>query len=362
MLRIVRNKLTASSLGRAFIVTFFFVTLASCLFWLDFFRSYSAEVTVLVIPKSGTTQTFEGVADNMAELTSTLSFYDRVLRENDFIDDDFAGYAPDKRKEQWNNIVSVTKQNTSGVLVIRAIGETQERAKWLASQTAQTMFSFAGLYYNIKTDVDMRIVDGPLVSYVMERPLFYGGVSLLTSFSLTALFFFLLRIVPELIGRKKKNMPLPDTYPLPVQSNFDETLTRRAYPEFGVGESVPWIDPKKFIPEKPHVLSFENQSYEGVNTSSAYGSRTVKHAEAPVNLPTAYDEMDLPVADESSLPFEFEALPDETDIPEPQEERVMMTLQEESVVSAPSVEPVRGEPTQEEYRRRLNALLAHEEK
>ncbi len=362
MLRIIRNKLATSSLGRAFVVTFFFVTLAAGLFWLDFFRSYSAEVTVLIVPKSGTTQTFEGVADNMAELTGTLSFYDRVLAGNDLIDDDFASYAPDKRKEQWNNIVSVTKQNKSGVLVIRAIGDTQERAKWLASQTAQTMFSVAGLYYNVKTDIDMRIVDGPLVSYTVERPFFYAGVSLLTSFSLTALFFFLLRAVPELIWKKKKDIPFPDTYPAPVQSGFDETLMRRAYPEFGVGESVPWIDPKKFIPEKPHVLSFENQSQEGADASSVYGSRTVKHAEAPVNLPTAYDEMDLPVADEASLPFEFEIPSDETNAPELREETIMMTPQEELVASLSSPEPVRGEPTQEEYRRRLNVLLAHKGK
>src|SRR3990167_9926640 len=91
-----RNKLLPPACwARAFLVTLFFVTLASGLFWLDFFRSYQAEVTVLVVSKTGTVQSSGDVAGNVAEIARTLSFYELVLAYNDLIDDAFEGYAPD---------------------------------------------------------------------------------------------------------------------------------------------------------------------------------------------------------------------------------------------------------------------------
>jgi hypothetical protein len=355
MLHIVRNKFLASSLGRAFVVALVFVTFAALLFWLDYFRSYSAEVTVLVVSKSGITDTSSNVADNIAELTRTLSFYDRLLSDNDLIDDDTLGYAPDKRKEYWQNLVMITKQNGSGVLVIRAKSDTPETAKRIALQTAQTMFSVAGLYYNVKTDVDMRIVDGPFVSYVLQKPYLYFGTSLLTSFTLTALFFFLLRTIPIFFVGKKGAQSNADTYSESEKMSLEELASRRAYPEFGENESVPWIDPKKFIPEKPQVLSFEASSQEGDTIAGIYPPvRNVKHAQAPLNLPTADDAMNLPVADEVvSLPFEFEAPPEELEPP------VSQSLKGATLLSSEAVESDHGEPTQEEYRRRLNELLAH---
>lgn len=345
----IRNKLNQSSFVRAFIVTVIFVTLASGLFWLDFFRSYSTEVTVLVVSHSSAIENSSSVADNMAELTKTLSFYNRLLTENDSIDDSFIGYAPDKRKENWNNVVSVTKQNGSGVLIIRANGDTPEKSRQLAMQTAQTMFSVAGLYYNVKTDVDMRIVDGPLVSYTLERPFSYVGIIFLTSFSLTSLFFFLLRRVPELFGKRNTETFVSNTAFLKENGFFDELDERHAYPDFNANDYASWIDPKKFIPEKPQALSFERPAQEETQRVPR-----VKHASAPANLPVASDEMNLPVADEASLPFTFETAPEEIEISEAESFEEITPVIEE-IFSTPN----RGEPTQEDYKRRLNELLAN---
>jgi len=365
----IRNKLNQSSFARAFIVTFLFVTLASGLFWLDFFRSYSTEVTVLVVSHSSATENSSSVADNMAELTKTLSFYDRLLTENDSIDDGFIGYAPDKRKENWNNVVSVTKQNESGVLIIRANGDTPEKSRQFALQTAQTMFSVAGLYYNVKTDVDMRIVDGPLVSYTLQKPFLYVGTILFTSLSLTSLFFFLLRIVPELIGKKKMERTPSDTAFLRELGVFDELDERHAYPEYSANDYTTWIDPKKFIPEKPQALSFERSAQEETQRVSG-----VKHASAPANLPIASDEINLPVADETSLLFEFEPREEDAEVEGIEAESFEDMTTPSIIGEMLPIVPVsfvvpehresastthQGEPTQEDYKRRLNELLAN---
>lgn len=340
-------------------VTLVFVTLAAGLFWLDYFRGYNAEVIVLVVARSGTTETSGEVAANMAELTQTLSFYNRVLSENDLIDDDFDGYTPDKRKVQWNNTVSVTKQDGSGVLIIRANGDTPEKVRRLALQTAQSMFAIASFYYNVRTDADMRMVDGPIVSYAIRTPWLYGGTVLFSGLAVTMLFFFLLRAVPELIGIKSKLISFSDVFAESEKSNIDEALARRAYPEFGVSDTALWIDPKKFIPEKPHTLPFEGQFPETVVAPRIYGEHAVKHSQAPANLPTAPDETDLPVADETSLPFEFETASEETDMSLAQSREDSSAFFPEAASPALSAEREQSEPTQEAYKRRLNELLAN---
>lgn len=326
MFPIALNKFSAlSSLKRAFVVTFVFVTLSAALFWLDFFRSYRATVTVLVVSK--TEMSSQDMTENAVELVRTLSFYERVLADNDLIDDDFEGYAPDQRKALWNDTVSVNRRAASSVLTVRARGETPEKAKRLAKQTAQTLFATMSFYYNVKTEMDVRVIDGPLVSYTLTRPFLFGATSILTGLSITLLFFWFLNAVSGFVARQKMK-------------------TEKIHPAFALGETVPWLDPRKFIPAKP-PFSFKNAFSETSGAPEAAVSQYVAHAPAPANLPIAPMEMELPIADESALPLEFETM-------------------FSSHQGAPLGFPVRGEhniqqqsePTNEEYKRRLNELLA----
>ncbi|OGI15513.1 MAG: hypothetical protein A2878_00190 [Candidatus Moranbacteria bacterium RIFCSPHIGHO2_01_FULL_54_31] len=344
--------LPPASWARAFLVTLFFVTLASGLFWLDFFRSYQAEVTVLVVSKTGTVQSSGDVAGNVAEIARTLSFYERVLADNDLIDDAFEGYAPDARKKAWNDSVSVKRQDQSGTLVIQAHGETPEMAKRLAKQTAQSLFSVAGLYYNVKTDIDMRIIDGPIASYVLARPFLFGVTSLLSGLLVTALFFLLLNLVPGFMSRKSGKLYLSEAR-TKAPSFFDAyAAPEKAYPEFSLGETVPWIDPKKFIPAKSPKLSFKGFEAPVPAPEEIYvpypGTHSIAHAPAPANLPVA-DESQFLGDDEVPLP----AVP-EFGIPAEEPKALFPPTQGEPAAS----EAYRGEPTAEEYKRRLNELLS----
>lgn len=365
MLHTVQNKFAfPASWMRTFVVALFFVTLSAGLFWLDFFRSYRAEMTILVVSRTDTSQSGVAVAENLAGITRTLSFYDRVLADNNFIDDAFLGYAPDKRKKAWNDMVSVRKLDGGSVLTLSATGDTSEEAAVLAKQTAQTLFSVASLYYNVKTDVDIRVIDGPLLRYALVSPLLFGAVSLFTGFFITTLFFLLLNAVPEFIVRRKKNLLLDETAVRQNISLEKYVVPEKAYPEFSPGETVPWIDPKKFIPAKPRALSFENTLQE---TKKSMPS--VAHAPAPANLPVAPSEMELPVADEVFLPFEFEApaLDLEVSFPSKQGDPLGFPIRGEHSIMASMETPSqgesdsttdRGEPTTDEYKRRLNELLS----
>lgn len=346
-----------SAWSRAFIVTLFFVTLASGLFWLDFFRGYRAEVTLLVVPKAGGTADISSAPENLSELARTLSFYERVVAGTDLIDDAFEGYAPDKRKALWNDAVSVKHSGGSGILVVEARGDTPQIAARLARQTAQTLLAVAGFYYNVKTDIDMRIIDGPIVAYVLVRPVIFVLTSLLSGVGVTSLFFVLLSAVPGWVGGRAR-MELPGE-----KGAVSEKTSR----EFALGESIPWIDPRKFIPAKPVTLSFEHSpEIAKESVPSRLSQSAAPHAPAPANLPIA-DEGAAKAADEAALPFSFEAMPEEVEESlvesesEPEAAPIFPVRGEHAIRSAeqpPRAGSETGEPTAEAYKRRLNELLS----
>jgi hypothetical protein len=139
---------------------------------------------------------------------------------------------------------------------------------------------------------------------------------------------------------------------------------------YDIGDAVAYIDPSKFVPTKPSSLPFE-PSYPEVVTPSV-------KAAAPSNLPVADDALALPVSNEP-LPFSFEetglAEYPVADLPFRGEHEIEreaaiaedVTMKEESFSPIDDTVPViesgeptstqRGEPTVEEYKRRLNELL-----
>ena len=249
------------------------------------------------------------------------------MENNDLIDDDFEGYSKDERKAHWNDIVSVHRSDKSGVLSVVATQDTPEKAKRLSEETVKTLFAVASFYYNIQTDIDVRVVDEPIVKTVVAHPVRYVLTSVGSAFGATTLFFLILSILPGMLGKR---------------------VTRVA-PEYPTGASVPFLDPQKFVPARPTTLSFESSHQE---------QRVKKDVSVPT--PLSGSERMLPGMDATELPFQFEeSYPDEgvlTDLP------VTGGFVDEKVTleaATPSVENVKqGEPTIEEYKRRLNELLA----
>lgn len=321
-------------------MTLFFVSLASCLFWLDTFRGYESEARVLVIGKSPSAST-EQVVENFAELTSNLSFYEKVLEMNDLIEDDFEGYPQDERKALWNETVTVERSEKSGVLVITARQDTREQAKRLADATVTTLFSMAGLYYNIKTDVDLRVIDETIMTPALHQPIRYILMSIGSAVVATTLFFWLLSVMPFFFrkrGGKKFSRP----------SSSKGTNTGRSQEGFTLGASVPYIDPQKFVPARPATLTFESSHEEQQIRKEILSSVP---SEEILTQEIHSNERLLPGMDVELLPFEFEEIAPESTREEPM-------IQKEILPEAPIVPVKSGEPTIEEYKRRLNELLS----
>ncbi len=343
---------------RAFLVTLFFVTMAALLFWLDTFRLYQSEVRVFVMSKSPTVTTDEIVA-NLSELSKNLSFSERVFARNDLLDDDFSDYSKDERKALWNETVTVTQSDKSSVLTVTARKTTLEQARLLSEETVKEIFSIAGFYYNVKTDIDLRIVDEPIVKPVLAHPVRYVLTSFGSALGVTALFFGLLSVIPLLFAKRKRVLVSEH----PVQA-APPVKHEKMEPTYSLGEAVPFIDPRKFIPTRPTTLSFGMSHEEEVIRQEIISS--APKAPAPANLPVAsssevlFPGMETKVTE---LPFQFEEVPVKegvADIPPvtAQLNDVPAPYVPTSLEVTPQVEIKQGEPSVEEYKRRLNALLA----
>ena len=124
------------------------------------------------------------------------------------------------------------------------------------------------------------------------------------------------------------------------------SMNESAHQEFALGASVPYIDPQKFVPERPAALTFESSHEEQQIRQEILAPVVPRETDVEGMV---WNERMLPGMDVESLPFELEDTFPEEDSKE------VMPNDSRSEVSEPVPS---GEPTAEEYKRRLNELLA----
>lgn len=329
--------------GAAF-VTLFFITGAAFLFWLDFFRAYETEIQVLVIGKN--TVSSAEISANLAQVAGTLTFYERLLVHAQELEDPFAGLAPDKRKEAWQSKVKVMKARESDTLSLSAHDASVEMSRQWARESTETLFAVASFYYHIRTEADLRIIDGPFTRRVVERPVGYVLTSAGSGLALTTLFFVLLRFVPVFFAALRKRLKRERILGEKEKNDFDETAG------YHVGESVPLIDPKKFLPRRPRTFRFEENPAEQSPHAPVPSAFSAK-ASAPANLPIA------PPAEEKEVNtfYREENIPE--NLPFAEADFTLAGQGEENAPAAGPAVPEITEPTPEEYKARLNKLLAN---
>ena len=174
----------------------FFLVLA------DYFRSYRSEITILFIPKSeaASFQSFS-IVENLIRFPGFLSFYEKMLGENKNLKDEFAGFSKDSKKKMWNRALDIKKDDGSTMMKIGITLNNRDNSNLFARQTARTLFDTASFYYNIKTDADFRIIDGPVTAPVIRYwywlALLSVSLGLAASLVLNILFSFFFRLISK---------------------------------------------------------------------------------------------------------------------------------------------------------------------
>jgi hypothetical protein len=161
---------------KKFNINFSFITLAIILATIFFmvslgsFKYYQSEIKILFIPKNEkiAAQT-PYIMENLVRFPGMLSFYEKTLRENSDIADQFAGKSKDERKKMWNEMLDIQKDDGSSIISFKITSRDKNESQLLAKKTVQTFFSTASFYYDIKTDIDLRIVDETVTKTILKN-------------------------------------------------------------------------------------------------------------------------------------------------------------------------------------------------
>ncbi|MCD6149212.1 hypothetical protein J7J13_00300 [bacterium] len=141
-----------------------------CFLFLENFKSYRSQITVLFIPKSEKIAIqSEQITQNLTELPRNLSFYEKLLNDNKNITDEFVGHTKDKREKLWNKKLKINRQKNSGLIEIGISDNNRIRSEKIVRQTVFTLFNTASRYYNIKNEIDLRVIDGPITDVKIKN-------------------------------------------------------------------------------------------------------------------------------------------------------------------------------------------------
>lgn len=326
---------------------------------IDVFKIYRSEISILVNVKSELAQMqSERIMANIIELPRTLSFYDRLLKFNPDVRDVTLGLESNERKEKWNEMFSIEQvEQDASIFRISMIAKRENDSKQLASKSARTLFDTVAFYYDIKKDVDLRIVEGPISNPQVP---FWPGLLLLSiigGFALSVLlnFFFIIgrnRLIDggDLLKKSyffdfKKKSDAGAEEELESLSNLYQTEQSEApfiFEEKEMGQILPM--------EKASQEDFKFQEIKKITKKFEPG-KYPNFPEMPIRekQPEIVPH-NLPIADDAFF-AQYET---------PQQEIVAEHPKPEVVVEQEPVASVKQEPTPEELKKRLNQLLRGE--
>lgn len=315
--------------------------ISACVFFLLFLESaisYRTSVFMLINTKSViASEQKRAIIQNISEFPTLLSFYEKLLKENPQISDPSKGKSQDARKKYWNKYVEVKSMDNKNqnIIEISVLGNERNESELLAEKTIQTELNFVSYYYNIKEDVEIRIVDGPITSTVID-----GWYWLLIfSILLGILVAFVLQKISDMFGEKifsdKKNFSFSENMKF-LGNNATEKK------EVGLNslEDLYLPEEKNEIKNEISIHTQLEKAYDAIKiaqqdpTFPEISAKHISKASAPDNLPVGDD----------SFFYKKSAL-------ETKEEHKV----EKEDTQVASV--INREPTQEELKKRLNDLL-----
>ncbi|MFZ2188260.1 MAG: hypothetical protein WAV73_01705 [Candidatus Moraniibacteriota bacterium] len=254
------------------------------LFSLNKSRVYQSETKVLLLPKNEiTTKGQDLIAGNFRQVLMSLAFSDRIADGNDALEasSELPNY---KRKEFWDSKISVTQLEKSGIISIKNFDQNSTLAKELNNDTVENLIAVSGNYYNIKTELELRVVDGPIVKRIISRNLFLTITqSILWALGIFVVIFFLFPFVfikrePGRRGIPGRDFsprvaPLKKTVPAIIPEEENYFATKNFFETVKKPEEVKVVSPQKNVFSLPTMPSFG------------------KKAPTPANLPVSEEEM-----------------------------------------------------------------------
>lgn len=338
------------------IILAFVLSLAFFLSGIAKFKTYQSEMTILVIPKSANAiAQKDQVLSNLLQFPKTLAFYDRLLKDNPAFEDSSAGKSPVQRKATWNRMVATDSVAENGSLIsISITAENENDSKLIVSKTVRSLFDFTANYYNVKDDVDLRIIDGPITKVMFVGWPLILIVSIVFGSLLASVIGRLAVLRPKTFDLQtmlKKN-PLQDlnrsregaSFAMPIEA-LEHLYQKETAKEAYLQNDIKQDEETKTQTEVETELETREIPAEEIAHLQAIASRNVypNFPEMPVHGPAkSVAPENLPIADFN--------------------EGAVLSEQDENIFSDKQTEPEtkeekNHEPTKEQLKDRLNQLL-----
>ena len=136
---------------------------------------YGTTVRFLVIQKSvlgldpyTAVKSSERVANNLAEIMYTTSFFNKVLESGYDIDQGYFKEDEEKKRKQWSEMLGTQVEGGTGLLTIEVYHPDRAQSLELAQAVATVLSQEAREY--VGGDVQVKLVDDPLPSRFPVKP------------------------------------------------------------------------------------------------------------------------------------------------------------------------------------------------
>ncbi|MDP1884147.1 MAG: hypothetical protein Q8L10_02160 [Candidatus Moranbacteria bacterium] len=301
-------------------------------------KAYRAQIWLLFLPKTeNAVRNIDQIIANAQEIPLALSFYDKLLQKNPYILDDVTADLPAaERKELWNSRIETERIGKSGVIGLVAFGASQTEAESLDRLVVSDLLVVLSNYYNIKTDLDIRIIDGPISSEVIRMD---GWLWALISLVAGAIIGFLLSVFFAILGETGLGKA---GRPEPIGSQEMKKAVAAELPKVSFTETR--AEKKEPAVEVKDIFDFAVEKEASLMRFRKEPVTAEKKAAAPSNLPVSEEEFTFNISPEADLPVPPTAGSEET------------RPVEEMIASASASDTAR-EATPEEVKERLNKLL-----
>lgn len=136
---------------------------------------YSSTTRILITQELGAVDAYtasrsaERIADDLASVVYTSTFFDKVMSSGYAIDSDYFSDDEIKRRTQWQDAVSASVSRSSGLLSITAYHTEVDQAEELATAVAYVLTT-EGWTYTSGGNITVQVVDAPLNSRYPVRP------------------------------------------------------------------------------------------------------------------------------------------------------------------------------------------------
>jgi capsular polysaccharide biosynthesis protein len=296
---------------------------------------YRGETEVLLIARNSVVdEKIEPLTESVKNIPLTLSFYDRLIKSGE-VDDPVKNMPAQKRKAYWLTQIKTERLDSSSIIKITAFSGNYDQAGKLAGLYAQELSRSVAQYYNVRKQLDIRVIDQPTASFDFGKSVWpQAAKSILWGIVAGILDVVVITFIPKTYKKKKG---------VSFYKNF---FTYKN----GASEKIPEEEPDYF----PTIFSKKPEEKKPARDTGGESKIITpeKKSTAPENLPFADDE--------AAQIFEQKMYSNGKDkarkLPTRGEEKIKE--REEPAIQKPPEEDIFREATPEEVKERLNKLLS----